>query len=699
IERRMIVHQIDRIQNYVKYIENNIKELDILFKELLIGVTNFFRDPEAFAELGQKVIPELFKGKPQYYTFRVWVTGCSTGEEAYSIAILFKELIEKNSRNYSAQIFATDLDNSVIDIARNGVFPSGITTDVSEEYLNRYFIKEDSGYRIRKDIRDMIVFAKQDLIKDPPFSKLDMVCCRNLLIYLGTEIQRKILPLFHYTLVNDGVLFLGSSETIGQFIDLFSVVDKKWKIFRKKGDIHSSRPAPEFPIVSHSEEITLMNENGFPGKRVITDLRKLSENLLLNEFSPSCVVINYKYEILHFYGRTGSYLEPPPGDPQVNILEMAREGLKMPLNTAIQKSISSKKEVVCREVEVLFNGGHIVLNLILKPVNISDSDENLIIIVFEEVKRYDESKKKKDKKSGKTDKEYLQTIIEELETSNEELKSTNEELQSSNEELQSTNEELMTSKEELQSVNEELMTVNSELENKINELRQTNNDMNNLLSSTEIATIFLDTDLNIVRYTSEVSKIIKIIRTDIGRHIGDLKSNLNYKYLVPDIKEVLDTLITKEFEVRSDERKTYNIRMIPYRTVDNVIDGVVITFVDITQLESLRRLATVVMDSNDAITVLDPKGNIKAWNKAAERLYGWTETEALEMNIREVIPQGERGNTIQLIKDIFKGNDIQPFKTQRISKEGVMIDVAVTATKLVDNKGQITGISTIERKI
>ncbi|MFC1558380.1 chemotaxis protein CheB, partial [candidate division KSB1 bacterium] len=526
IERRMAIHQISDIKNYVKYIQQNNQELGILFKELLIGVTNFFRDPEAFDSLKNKILPTLLNNKPPSYSIRIWVPGCSTGEEALSIAIIFKELMEKTKQNNNIQIFATDIDINAIETARAGIFPNGIAADVSPVRLKRFFIKEDSTYRVKREIREMIVYAAQDVIKDPPFSKLDLVSCRNLLIYFGAEIQKKILPLFHYTLNHDGYLFLGSSETIGQFSNMYTVIDKKWKIFKRKGIVSYGKAHMGFPIATKADEDEMKYSNRIGNKIKDITLRELSDKILLNKYSPSSVIINDKCDILHFHGKTGKYLEPAPGEARLSILEMAREGLKLQLNTAIRKAIKRKKEIICKDVRVQNNGGYNIINVKVIPILEPASFKGMMIVVFEEVisQKEEKSATAKHRKLTITDeritqleyelrstKEYLQTTIEELETSNEELKSTNEELQSSNEELQSTNEELETSKEELQSVNEELVTINAELENKIGELTKSNNDMNNLLTSTEIATIFLDTNLNIVRFTPKTGKIINLI--------------------------------------------------------------------------------------------------------------------------------------------------------------------------------------------
>jgi two-component system CheB/CheR fusion protein len=598
IERRMHVHQIDTVNDYILYLQKSAVELDILFKELLIGVTSFFRDTQAFAKLRDN-LRELLGEKPEGYTLRVWVAGCSSGEEAYSIAILLQEVMEELGRRLNVQIFGTDIDADAVNAARAGIFPVSIAAAVSEARLKRWFSQDDNHYRVKKSIREMLVFAVQSIIKDPPFTKLDLLCCRNLLIYLGPELQKKLIPVFHYSLKPDGLLFLGSSESIGQAHELFAVLDKKGKIYRRKPASVVGRPLLSFPA------ITAIAENAGPTQpETIRKAEELSafqmvETILRQIDAPPCVIIDEENNIVYLHGRTGRYLEPVIGKVSVNILEMARPGLKMDLAAAIRGAATNKQECVRKNVAIEQNGGHLTIDLTVKPVLEHSVLRGLMMVIFKETTP--PAKRESPKKQGKGrtkdtavealeqelrfTRENLQTSIEELETSNEELKSANEELQSTNEELQSTNEELETSKEELQSLNEEAATVNAELQSRLDELSTTNDDMKNLLDNTHIATIFLDLDLCVRRFTPKAVEIIPLAVIDSGRPISHFATALIDTDLAADAHDVLQDLGMKEKEVRSKDGTCYRMRVRPYRTVNNVIDGVVITFEDITALK------------------------------------------------------------------------------------------------------------------
>ncbi|MDY6853215.1 MAG: CheR family methyltransferase [Thermodesulfobacteriota bacterium] len=488
IERRMNLHQIKKIEDYVHFLQEGTIEIEDLFKELLICVTSFFRDKEAFKTLEKKALPLILQDKPKDYPVRVWIPGCSSGEEAYSIAIMLFECIEKYGSRTLIQIFATDIDENAIITARTGIYPANISIDIVEGRLNRFFISEDNTYRIKKEIRKMLIFAPQDIIKDPPFTRIDLICCRNVLIYLESEIQKKLLPLFHYSLNPGGILFLGSSETIGGFTHLFSPIDQKWKVFQRKGTASLAPEMVQFPATRSIHKTRFAQEELF----VPFDITRFSKDSLLKHCVPPSVIINSTGDILYIHGRTGKYFEPAPREARLNIYEMARKGLKEELPLMIHKAGSQKTEVIRKGIRVNYNGGTQSANIAVRPVEESDYFSALFIIVFEDVS--DESQNKssgkenhpRKKADGRIEvlevelqqaKENLQITIEEMETANEELNSTNEELQSTNEELQSTNEELETSKEEQQPLNEELATVNAELQKKIEELTQSNNDM------------------------------------------------------------------------------------------------------------------------------------------------------------------------------------------------------------------------------
>ena len=741
IERRMAVHQIAVLDAYIRYLQQTPAELEALFRDLLIGVTSFFRDPEAFKALEQQVLPKLFADKPPGSLVRVWSAGCSTGEEAYSVAILLQEFLETTQQRFVVQVFATDIDSQAIATARSGLYPASIAADVSPERLARFFTAEADGsaYRIHKNIRDLLVFSEQDVIKDPPFSKLDCILCRNLLIYMGGELQKKLLPLFHYALAPGGFLFLGTSETVGDFGDLFTVLDRKLKIYQRKDDLHGrqllavGRFLPPLMALDASLPRSATKEAD-PAK---LPLRELTEQALLRQIALSGVLVNARGDILYLHGRTGQYLEPAPGEAGVNnILKMAREGLRRELSTALHKARSSRETVRSRALRVKTNGNFTSVDLTVCSVTTGQAvvlDAPLYLVILESVPHVDHEQTQQPVlpksgegagEPGKTNdadvaalrqelrakEEYLQTAIEELETSNEELKSSNEEMQSINEELQSSNEELETSKEELQSVNEELATVNAELQNKLIDLSQANNDMSNLLAGTGIATIFVDHRLCILRFTPAATRIINLLQVDIGRPVGHIVSNMvGYSSLVADVQSVLATLIPKELEVQTAEGKWYTMRILPYRTLDNVIEGAVLTFVDITEMKKshalLReahdqlRLAGIARDSQDAIVVLNLDGYILALNPSAQRLFGWTEDEASAMHIRDMIPEDIQTQELENMRRVAAGDLPGPYETRRLTKAGRALSVWLTASFLADAAGHVYAMAVTQRLV
>ena len=634
IERRMAAHHIDNPVQYVRLLQENQHEIDILFRELLIVVTSFFRDPEAFGLLREKVLPKLMKTLPNPYTFRVWVAGCGTGEEAYSIAILLHEASRKLAQPVDVQVFATDLSDTSIEIARQGCYPEGIASDVPADTLKNYFIHENGGYRIREDIRKMLVFAQQNVIKDPPFTKIDLLCCRNLLIYLNADLQKRLLPVFHYALKPGGMLMLGPSESIGQHGDLFEPLDRKWKLFRRL-EAPATHPLPDIPVQPSGR----MPKVGLPKPVKDASLTAQLQNLLLNRLAPPSVVVNNRGDIVYIHGRTGDYLEPRAGQPRMNIHDMAREGLAPALGSAMRQAMTQEKDVVRERVRIKINGHLKSINLSVVAITAPETLRGLLLVSFLPATPRAEAAPPEKKSTGagagdgermqdleremQYTRESLQNAVEELETSNEELKSTNEELQSANEELQSTNEELETSKEELQSLNEELSTVNAELEGKVDELSHANDDMQNLLDNTHIATMYLDNELHIKRYTDQTRNIIKLIPTDIGRPIGDLVSNLAYNALERDAREVLKTLAVREQEVHSKDGRWYLMRIMPYRTAENLIDGLVVTFVDIGKTkdekvkaqDAIAFLASIFDTFHEPSLVLDEQLHVVVANQ------------------------------------------------------------------------------------
>jgi two-component system CheB/CheR fusion protein len=738
IERRMSVHRIETMDAYVKYVQQTPTEVEALFRDLLIGVTNFFRDPEAFKALDEQAIPKLFAGKPTGATIRVWSPGCSTGEEAYSIAILLQERLDALKQSYTVQVFATDIDSQAIATARAGLYPASIAADLSPERLARFFTAETNGsaYRIHKGIRGMLIFSEQNVIKDPPFSKLDLISCRNLMIYMDGNLQKKLILLFHYALNPGGMLFLGTSETVGAFDNMFTTLDRKSKLYQRKEDFHGAQRAALgrfFPPMT-AMGVALPLVAGMTASPVKLPLRELTEQALLQQIAPAGALVNGQGDILYLHGRTGMYLEPAPGEVKIyNILKMAREGLRRDLTMALHKAEGTKEIVCCPGLRVKTNGHFTTVNLTIRPVAAGPNatlEVPLYLVVLEEAGSFDPEQSQQAalhaivgadrsdmdadvriaafKQELQAKEEILQSANEELETSNEELESSNEEMQSVNEELQSTTEELETSKEELQSVNEELATVNNELQTKVATLARTNNDMNNLLAGTGIATVFVDHQLHILSFTPTATRIVNLIPSDVGRPVAHIVSNLvGYDRLVADTQTVLDTLVHKEVEVQTTEGKWYTMRIQPYRTIDNVIEGAVITFVDITEIVETRkvlrkanellRLAVVVRDSHDAITVQDLDGRILAWNPVAVRMYGWSEAEALVMNVSDRIPKNHDLEELTVIQQLAQSQVLEPYRTQRMAKDGTVVEIWMTSSALVNEAGQMYAIATTER--
>ncbi len=597
-ERRMGIHHINNISAYVHFLQKNPQELELLFKELLIGVTSFFREPAEWELLRDKVIPTLLAERAPSQSIRAWVSACATGEEAYSLAIVFKEALEqlKPVQNFSLQIFATDLDRGAIDKAREGVFSANIEADVSAERLSRYFVEVDRGYQVAKPIRDMVIFAPQNIIMDPPFTKLDILSCRNLLIYLTPEIQKKLLPIFHFSLNPGGFLFLGSAETVGSFTDIFGPLHSKSRLYQRLPSPLQAEPVG-FPASFIPSQSTAQQ----PVKPV-QNIQLLADQLILQRYSPPTVLVNAKGDILYITGRTGKYLEPAAGKANWNVFAMAREGLHYELSDTFQKALQQKKAVTLKNAVVKANGEMQAVDITVLPLEEPEALRGMVMIVFTDVITPTHVKTTgttrripaRSQREAELERELMQARQElqvtrtEMQASHEELKSFNEELQSTNEELQSTNEELTTSKEEMQSLNEELQTVNYELQTKIDELSQSNDDMKNLMDSTKIATLFLDNTLCVRRFTSQMSIITNLIPGDVGRPVTDIASGLLYPDLTGDVKEVLRSLNTVEKQVTTGDGRWFKTRILPYRTLGNKIDGVVVTFMDITESKVLE---------------------------------------------------------------------------------------------------------------
>ena len=652
IERRMGIHQIDKIIDYVHFLQGNPHETELLFKELLIGVTSFFRDPAVWETLKTKAIPSLLSSRPSGGTIRAWVTGCSTGEEAYSLAMILKETIEsmKLSGNFRILIFASDLDKDAIEKARLGTYSLNISADVSQARLQRFFEKDDRGYKVARELRETVVFAPHNVLMDPPFTKLDILVCRNLLIYMEQELQKKLLPLFHYSLNPGGILVLGSAETIGSSNNLFESIDGKSRIFRQlskglRSTLH------DFPAAFNHTTPVIPADKDFnqPYNTSEVNLQVMTDQVLLNHYAPAAVLTNENGDIIYINGRTGKYLEPAAGKANWNIFAMAREGLRFELTTLFRNALNTKSPVSKNGVIISSNGDKDFVNLRIEQLQKPDQLCGLILIIFEDVKqtlRVDPDGSRFPVKMSQSNilslqlelkaaRDEIVTIREQMQSSQEELKSTNEEMQSANEEMQSTNEELTTSKEEMQSLNEELQTVNQELQSKVSDLSQVNNDMKNLLNSTEIATLFLDNELNIRRFTTSTSAIIKLIGSDIGRPITDIVTDLNYSKLADDAREVLHSLVFSEKQVSATDGRWFTVRIMPYRTQENRIDGVVITFFDIS---AAKKIEQSYQDSDASfrflfeaisggVMIQNSEGRITMANREAQRILGFPISE------------------------------------------------------------------------
>ncbi|HVL75423.1 MAG TPA: CheR family methyltransferase, partial [Noviherbaspirillum sp.] len=647
IERRMQVRGTPTLPAYVELLESDANEHAALLRDMLIGVTNFFRDREAFEALQHRALAELLASKHAGEAVRVWVPACSTGEEAYSLAIALADQAALLNKPPAIQIFASDIDERAISTARSALYPSSIIADVSPERLQQYFTKEDDRYRIRKSIRDQVLFAPHNVLRDPPFSKLDLISCRNLLIYLNREMQTRILEMFHFSLNPGGYLFLGSSESADLASNLFAAIDKKNRIYQAKS-LSRGRLAPALPsyLQPRHHQVDSMPA---PSKRHFS-FAEVHQRVLA-QFAPPSVIVNHDSEIVYMSDRVGRFLRHVGGEPSRNLVALVHPELRVELRTALFQAVRSGKSVEARRVRLSRDGRLFFVNMTVRPFHDEDAGADLVLVLFDEVEQTmsDEMASGGEKKDAvlmqleeelQRTKEQLRETIEQSEVSNEELRASNEELQAINEELRSATEELETSKEELQSVNEELSTVNYELKSKVEETGKVNDDLNNLIASADIATIFVDRGMRIKRYTPRASDIFNIIPTDIGRSLLDITHRLNYPELAGDAASTFDKLRPVEREVRSLEGRYYIVRLLPYRTTEDHIEGAVMTFFDITRRreaedqarageERMRLVAESVEDY--AIITLDGEGRITSWSKGAERIYGHAEADAIGM--------------------------------------------------------------------
>ena len=725
IIRRMEQLHIADLTAYSQYLTTHSAEVVLLFKELLINVTSFFRDPEAFLLLQQTILPSLLEHKPDHYVFRVWVAGCATGEEAYSIAILLQELLDERLDqqrvDFSFQIFATDLDEDAITVARAGSYPPNIAQDVTPNRLRRFFVQDDAGYRVKKGIREKVIFAVQNVIKDPPFTKLDLLSFRNVMIYLEPELQSRLIPTLHYALRPKGVLFLSASESITKHPELFSALDRRWKFYQANPVVSSSACVrTREPAYTHSPASSTASTLVTSQPKTY-NIAELSQRALLKFYAPAAVTTDLTGNILYVHGDTGRYLRPAPGPVTTDVVEMAREGLQPELRAAIHRAASEGQPTLNREVQIKTDDGlcSVRFGVRLLPVHggSSTSEEVLLLLTFQDGREESLAAAKKRHKtraappvsSGQIEhlerelayaKESLQVTLEDQQASTEELRSTNEELQSANEELQSSNEEMETSREEMQSLNEELLTTNAELTTKIEQLGGIQNDMKNLFDSISSGILFLDHHLFIRRYTRGAVKVFRLIDADVGRPLEDIKSNLEGDDLLDELQAVLDTLIPREREVRTMDGSWYLARIQPYRTLDNVIEGVVLSFTEVTAFklasESVRRseamLATAQEIAHLGSWELDVAAGLVHCSGEMFKILDYPAVDAPVplVKLLGVLSAAERERVTAAIKASVETG--LPFDIRyRITRQnGTQRDVHSRARVIADSQGRVT---------
>ena len=736
--RRMALCRRERLSDYRDYLMQTPTEVDALVKDLLISVTDFFRDAEAFQTLQEVVVPELVRRNreasltagegerdgPGGRCLRIWTPACATGEEAYSIAMLFHERLSGEQLPFSdLRIFASDVDERALEVARQGVYSSAGVAHIPPQRLSRYFTKCDAAHwRVNKFLRDSITFAKQNLVTDAPFSKVDLICCRNLLIYLEPEIQAKLLRLFHFALSDGGFLMLGPSESIGREAGLFAPISQKWRIFRR---IDTARRAfVEIPLVASAGRRRLRGETQVATVSSAGGFKELLQRAVLEKFAPAAVLMNSRNEIVSVLGPLTDYLEFPPGDLTRDLLSMVRSGLRTKVRAALQDAARTGKPVHDPGARVKRDEAYHPCTITVEPIRQAATSDRLFLVVFQDRSVDSEfrvdgrvaaeggapddallAQLERELQAARTD---LQDSVAEFENSTEDLKASNEETMSMNEELQSANEELETSKEELQSLNEELEAANSQLHEKVEELDRATSDLLNLITSSDVATLFLDSQLCIKRFTPALAKLLRLRPGDIDRPLGDFTLGLVDESLLDDCRAVLERSPPIEHEVwtrreSNPDARCYLRRVLPYRASDERVVGVVVTFTDITarlaSAAQARRLAGVLWDSNDAVTLLEFDGRVTAWNRGAERMYGYVEAEALRMNVLSLVPDERRNETLAALQAVSRGQAVAGFESQRVDRDGRLLDVELTFTAYRDESGQVIGVATTERDI
>ena len=699
IERRISINQLNDLAEYLAYLQSNQHEVTVLYQELLIGVTSFFRDEYVFDEIREhwlKKVVKLLQGDE----LRIWVTACSTGEEAYSLAMLISEYREYSGHYFRVKIFATDVDQTAIEKASNGKYSESIIADIPPKLLSKYFLRREDYFQVSQKIREMVVFAQHNLIKDPPFTNIHILSCRNVLIYLQPVLQKKILELFNFSLVKDGLLVLGTSESIGDMAEYFDVINAKSKLYRSKGKQKSLGFA--------ASATTLLNYSSyvFPNNRSSTLLAQEDRVLdrfircISNDILPFTLLVNENMEISHIFGDPKDYLSYPSGKLVSTVNKIVKKDLSIPIATGIQKALKGNTDIALSNIRIREDDRLRTFRLQFRVLLGKKSQETLVAVMLSETVEsanfveselvtYDVNLDAKQRINDleqelQFTRENLQATVEELETSNEELQATNEELETNKEELQSTN-------EELQSVNEELYTVNAEHQGKIVELTMLNNDLDNLFNSTNIATLFLDENLDIRRFTPKLQAIFNILDSDLGRPFFHLTHTIKDIDLLTIITKVNSNHSSFDQEIQLENGSWYLLRVIPYALSAKINAGVILTFVDITQLKKAQyelhkreqsetqRLAKFVQFSNDAVFLLELDGTIITWNQAAQKLYGWCEQEALQMNFLDLIAPEEKPFALERIANLKAGMTIPSFQAKRLHKNGQVIHVLASA--------------------
>ncbi|HCS54621.1 MAG TPA: chemotaxis protein CheR [Planctomycetaceae bacterium] len=712
VQRRLLMHQITDLDEYVTRLRDDSSELNSLYKDLLIGVTKFFRDPEAFDLIDQNVLPEILANHREQDELRVWVAGCATGEEAYSLAILIREHMEEMAKPLDVKIFATDVHPTSLETASVGIYSEESLSEVSSERLEKYFKQVKTGFQVSQDLRQMIVFAPHNIIKDAPFTKIDLITCRNMLIYLEPPAQKKAISLFHFALNTRGVMFMGPSESPGELADEFDVIDERWKVYRKRRDkrlpVEMRLPLSAGYASSRIPRMGLSQPHA-PANGAL--LRAYDE--LLKEYAPPTLLINNSRELVQSFSGASKYIKLSDGRPSTDIFDLLLPDLKIPLTTAVQQVVKNQKSVTFKGVRVTHETTEELLRLTVRPLQARSGDEQQFLVTLEPmekpkalVKENDDALNMDLDQASKEQllalesellytKENLQSTVEEMETSNEELQATNEELVASNEELQSTN-------EELHSVNEELYTVNAEYQKKIAELMELTADMDNLLHSTEVGVIFLDRELCIRKYTPKIGETFHLLPMDIGRRVDSFAHNIDHPNLVNDLKRVLIEQTPFEIEVHGGDSQTFLMRILPYRS-KNKVDGVVLTLIEISRLKQaeseLKLMSKVFQDGADPIILEDLDGQIVDLNAEAEKIYGWSRAELLGQSFKKLVPQDEQIRAKEWRMRCIEKLGLRNIETVKHDIKGNTFPVLLTLSLLTDQNGKPAFIASIAKDI